>query len=81
MGAAFTKGSGLHPATIIKLENKTGRSERVCFQRLGYWMPTSCTGHDVQAFSNMIIDEQRQAILISGESGAGKTESAKMVRS
>jgi myosin-5 len=34
-----------------------------------------------QAFTNMMIDEQRQAILISGESGAGKTESAKMVRS
>ena len=33
----------------------------------------------VQAFSAMMIDEQRQAILISGESGAGKTESAKMV--
>lgn len=32
-----------------------------------------------QAFSSMMIDEQRQAILISGESGAGKTESAKMV--
>lgn len=32
-----------------------------------------------QAFSSMMIDEQKQAILISGESGAGKTESAKMV--
>jgi len=34
-----------------------------------------------QAFTNMMIDEQRQAILISGESGGGKTESAKMVMS
>ena len=33
----------------------------------------------MQAFNAMMIDEQRQAILISGESGAGKTESAKMV--
>eukprot|EP00887_Chlorella_sp_A99_P002927 scaffold24.g2927.t1 len=32
-----------------------------------------------QAYSSMVMDEQRQAILISGESGAGKTESAKMV--
>lgn len=31
------------------------------------------------AYSAMMADEQRQAILISGESGAGKTESAKMV--
>lgn len=33
----------------------------------------------MQAFNAMMIDEQKQAILISGESGAGKTESAKMV--
>ena len=33
----------------------------------------------LQAYNAMMIDEQRQAILISGESGAGKTESAKMV--
>lgn len=33
----------------------------------------------LQAYSAMMMDEQRQAILISGESGAGKTESAKMV--
>lgn len=32
-----------------------------------------------QAYAAMMMDEQRQAILISGESGAGKTESAKMV--
>lgn len=32
-----------------------------------------------QAYSAMMMDEQRQAILISGESGAGKTESAKLV--
>lgn len=31
------------------------------------------------AYSAMMIDEKRQTILISGESGAGKTESAKMV--
>lgn len=31
------------------------------------------------AYNAMMIDEKRQAILISGESGAGKTESAKMV--
>ena len=31
-----------------------------------------------QAYAAMMIDEQRQAILISGESGAGKTESAKV---
>lgn len=33
----------------------------------------------LQAYAAMMMDEQRQAILISGESGAGKTESAKMV--
>eukprot|EP01025_Chloroclados_australasicus_P040986 TRINITY_DN4316_c0_g2_i3.p1 TRINITY_DN4316_c0_g2~~TRINITY_DN4316_c0_g2_i3.p1 ORF type:complete len:1103 (-),score=96.76 TRINITY_DN4316_c0_g2_i3:1692-5000(-) len=32
-----------------------------------------------QAFSVMLNDGQKQAILISGESGAGKTESAKLV--
>lgn len=32
-----------------------------------------------QAYAAMMMDEARQAILISGESGAGKTESAKMV--
>lgn len=32
-----------------------------------------------QAYAAMMMDETRQAILISGESGAGKTESAKMV--
>ncbi|KAI3425379.1 hypothetical protein D9Q98_009143 [Chlorella vulgaris] len=32
-----------------------------------------------QAYSAMMVDESRQAILVSGESGAGKTESAKMV--
>jgi myosin-5 len=31
------------------------------------------------AYGAMMVDAQRQAILISGESGAGKTESAKMV--
>ena len=31
------------------------------------------------AYSAMMMDEKRQAIMISGESGAGKTESAKMV--
>ena len=31
------------------------------------------------AYQSMMMDDQRQAILISGESGAGKTETAKMV--
>ena len=31
------------------------------------------------AYQSMTVDDQRQAILISGESGAGKTETAKMV--
>lgn len=40
---------------------------------------TKCIAVLPQAYAAMMIDEQRQAILISGESGAGKTESAKMV--
>jgi len=32
-----------------------------------------------QAFSLMMIDQQPQSVLISGESGAGKTETAKSV--
>ena len=42
-------------------------------------LPHVCATWPLQAFNAMMIDEQRQAILISGESGAGKTESAKMV--
>ena len=31
------------------------------------------------AFQNMMIDRKNQAIIISGESGAGKTESTKII--
>ena len=41
--------------------------------------PHAPTLHSAQAYSAMMIDDHRQAILISGESGAGKTESAKLV--
>ena len=30
-------------------------------------------------FRNMLIDEENQCVIISGESGAGKTESAKLI--
>lgn len=30
-------------------------------------------------FHNMIVDEENQCVIISGESGAGKTESAKLI--
>ena len=30
-------------------------------------------------FQNMITDEENQCVIISGESGAGKTESAKLI--
>ena len=49
-----------------------------CLLRLLCPHPTP-TPHPLQAYAAMMMDEQRQAILISGESGAGKTESAKLV--
>jgi myosin-1 len=32
-------------------------------------------------FQNMVTDEENQCVIISGESGAGKTESAKLIMS
>jgi len=49
-----------------------------CGAPLGELSP-HCYAIAEAAFTAMMIDEQRQAILISGESGAGKTESAKLV--
>lgn len=43
------------------------------------WRFVGTTLLSAQAYSAMMVDEAPQAILVSGESGAGKTESAKMV--
>ena len=77
--AVATRHTAAGPHHSSLAPQSTQHSDRLGCQTPAFPCAAACSRIMAQAFSAMMIDEQRQAILISGESGAGKTESAKMV--